>query len=63
MSRSHSGKRDPFLAGVVMLIAAEAVHRFEDFTENLTVWVILYRPRGGEARRSTSQDEGRSLCE
>ena len=46
-----------------MLIAAEAVHRFEDFTENLTVWVILYRPRGGEARRSTSQDEGQSLCE
>ena len=25
-----------------------AEHRFEDFTEDLTVWVIFYGPKGGE---------------
>jgi hypothetical protein len=27
------------------------VHRFEDFTDDLAVWVIFYGPEGGEARR------------
>ena len=33
-----------------LLFAAAGVgHRFENFTEDLTVWVIFYGPEGGEA--------------
>ena len=44
----HRGKRDPFSAGDAMFVAAGVEHRFEDFTEDLTVWVIFYGPKGGE---------------
>ena len=44
----HDGKRDPFEAGDAMFIAAGVEHRFEDFTEDLTVWVVFYGPDGGE---------------
>ena len=44
----HDGKRDPFLAGDAMFIAAGVEHRFENFTDDLTVWVIFYGPKGGE---------------
>lgn len=44
----HDGKRDPFEPGDVMFIAAGTEHRFEDFTENLAVWVVFYGPTGGE---------------
>ena len=46
----HDGKRDPFSAGDAMFIAAGVDHRFEDFTEDLTVWVIFYGSKGGEDR-------------
>ena len=26
----------------------DAAHRFEDFTEDLVIWVIFYGPEGGE---------------
>ena len=44
----HDGKRESFGRGDVMFIAAGTEHRFEDFTEDLTVWVIFYGPTGGE---------------
>jgi mannose-6-phosphate isomerase-like protein (cupin superfamily) len=44
----HDGKRDPFEAGDLLFVAAGTEHRFEDFTEDLAVWVIFYGPRGGE---------------
>jgi mannose-6-phosphate isomerase-like protein (cupin superfamily) len=45
----HDGKRDAFAAGDVTFVAAGVDHRFEDFTEDLSVWVIFYGPPGGEA--------------
>ena len=45
----HDGRRDPFEAGDVMFVAAGVEHRFEDFTEDLAVWVVFYGPAGGEA--------------
>jgi mannose-6-phosphate isomerase-like protein (cupin superfamily) len=45
----HDGKRDPFSASDLMFIGAGVEHRFEDFTEDLTVWVIFYGPEGGES--------------
>jgi mannose-6-phosphate isomerase-like protein (cupin superfamily) len=44
----HDGKRDAFGPGDVMFVAAGTEHRFEDFTEDLAVWVVFYGPAGGE---------------
>jgi len=44
----HGGKRDPFEAGDLMFVAAGTDHHFEDFTDDLAVWVIFYGPNGGE---------------
>jgi mannose-6-phosphate isomerase-like protein (cupin superfamily) len=44
----HDGKRDPFEAGDLLFVAAATEHRFEDFTEDLAVWVVFYGPNGGE---------------
>ncbi|HLO00473.1 MAG TPA: cupin domain-containing protein [Pyrinomonadaceae bacterium] len=44
----HDGKRDAFEAGDVMFIAAGIEHHFEDFSEDLAVWVVFYGPTGGE---------------
>jgi len=32
-----------------MFVAAGVEHHFEDFTEDLAIWVIFYGPPGGEA--------------
>lgn len=42
------GRRDPFGPGDVLFVPAGVEHRFEDFTEDLTVWVVFYGPEGGE---------------
>ncbi len=44
----HDGIRDPFVSGDLLFVAAGTAHRFEDFTEDLVVWVIFYGPQGGE---------------
>ena len=44
----YDGKRDAFVPGDVMFVAAGTEHHFEDFTENLAVWVVFYGPTGGE---------------
>lgn len=38
----------PFEPGDVLFVPAGVTHRFEDFTEDLAVWVIFYGPPGGE---------------
>ena len=44
----HDGKRDPFGPGDLLFVAAGTEHRFEDFTEDLAVWVVFYDPSVGE---------------
>jgi mannose-6-phosphate isomerase-like protein (cupin superfamily) len=44
----HDGGRDPFEAGDLLFVAAGTEHHFEDFTEDLAVWVVFYGPPGGE---------------
>jgi mannose-6-phosphate isomerase-like protein (cupin superfamily) len=44
----HDGKRDRFESGDAMFVAAGTEHWFEDFTEDLAVWVVFYGPDGGE---------------
>jgi mannose-6-phosphate isomerase-like protein (cupin superfamily) len=40
--------RHAFAPGDLLFVPAGIPHRFEDFTEDLVVWVIFYGPEGGE---------------
>jgi mannose-6-phosphate isomerase-like protein (cupin superfamily) len=44
----HDGRRDPFEAGDLLYVASGISHRFEDFTDDLVVWVVFYGAPGGE---------------
>jgi mannose-6-phosphate isomerase-like protein (cupin superfamily) len=44
----HDDKRDPFQAGDLLFVAAGTEHHFEDFSEDLAVWVVFFGPPGGE---------------
>lgn len=44
----HDGERDPFESGDLLFVSAGTEHCFEDFTDDLAVWVVFYGPRGGE---------------
>ena len=41
-------ERMRFGPGDVLFVPAGVVHRFEDFTDDLVVWVFFYGPEGGE---------------
>ncbi len=41
-------ERTPFSAGDVIFTPAGAVHRFEDFSDDFSTWVVMYGPPGGE---------------
>ena len=40
----------PFGPGDCLFAAAGEVHRFEQFSDDLAVWVFFYGPEGGEIR-------------
>ncbi len=42
------GTDRPFGPGDLIFVPAGLPHRFEDFTDDLAVWVIFYGPKGGE---------------
>jgi mannose-6-phosphate isomerase-like protein (cupin superfamily) len=44
----NGGERHPFERGDVLFVAAGVEHRFEDFSDDLAVWVFFYGPEGGE---------------
>ena len=52
----HDGKREPFEAGDLLFVAAGTEHRFEDFTDDLAVWVVFYGPDGGEVPERASHN-------
>jgi uncharacterized RmlC-like cupin family protein len=35
-------------AGSFIFVPAGRIHRFENFSSDLTVWVVFYGPEGGE---------------
>jgi mannose-6-phosphate isomerase-like protein (cupin superfamily) len=43
------GARTTFGRGDALFAPAGADHRFEDFSDDLAVWVMFYGPEGGEA--------------
>jgi mannose-6-phosphate isomerase-like protein (cupin superfamily) len=46
----HDGKRDAFESGDLLFVAAGTEHHFEDFSQDLAVWVVFYGPQGGEVQ-------------
>lgn len=44
----HEGSSERFGVGDVFFVPAGDVHRFEDFSDDLFVWVFFYGPEGGE---------------
>jgi mannose-6-phosphate isomerase-like protein (cupin superfamily) len=44
----HDGGRDGFEAGDCMFVAAGVEHRFEDYSDDLAVWMVFHGPQGGE---------------
>jgi mannose-6-phosphate isomerase-like protein (cupin superfamily) len=42
------GQHLQFSSGDALFVAAGEVHRFENFTDDLMVWVMFYGPEGGE---------------
>jgi mannose-6-phosphate isomerase-like protein (cupin superfamily) len=42
------GIRTAFVGGDALFAPAGAIHRFEDFSDDLAVWVMFYGPEGGE---------------
>ncbi len=43
------GERQPFEPGEALFVAAGVEHRFEDFSDDFSAWVVFYGPDGGEA--------------
>jgi mannose-6-phosphate isomerase-like protein (cupin superfamily) len=44
----NGNERHRFGPGDVLFVPAEVVHRFEEFSDDLAVWVFFYGPEGGE---------------
>ncbi len=42
--------REPFAEGDLLFVPAGMAHRFEDFSDDLALWVVFYGHRGGEAQ-------------
>ena len=46
-----------FGPGDFLFVPAGVAHRFEDFTDDVVVWVLFYGPEGGE-RPSAASGQG-----
>lgn len=44
----NGADRHPFGPGDVLFVPAGVTHRFEEFSDDLAVWVFFYGPEGGE---------------
>jgi mannose-6-phosphate isomerase-like protein (cupin superfamily) len=53
----YGDTREPFGPSDILFAAAGAVHRFENFTKDLVVWVLFYGPEGGEPDDATGKCE------
>ena len=48
---SNGDRRARFAPGDALFVPAGQEHRFEEFTDDLAVWVVFYGPEGGEVPR------------
>jgi len=52
-----NGERRRFTVHDVLFVEAGAEHRFEDFSDDFSTWVIFWGPEGGEIPEITVPDE------
>ena len=45
----NGSDRHAFAPGDLLFVPAGVEHRFEQFTDDLAVWVVFYGPEGGDA--------------
>jgi mannose-6-phosphate isomerase-like protein (cupin superfamily) len=45
----NGGARHAFGPGDLLFVKAGVAHRFEDFSDDFSTWVLFYGPPGGEA--------------
>lgn len=45
----HGEQRTPFTSGDALFVPAGEVHRFEDFTDDFSAWVVFWEPRDDHA--------------
>lgn len=48
----NGSERRAFGPGDMLFVPAGVVHRFEQFSDDLALWVVFYGPAGGEAGKS-----------
>ncbi len=48
--------RHSFGPGDFLFVPAGVIHRFEDFSDDLLVWVLFYGPTGGENHQTTEEN-------
>ena len=46
---TNGAERHAFAPGDLLFVPAGVAHRFEQFTEDLAVWVVFFGPEGGDA--------------
>ena len=44
----RGGERIPFKPGTLLFVPAAMEHRFVDFSDDFSVWVVFWGPEGGE---------------
>ena len=45
-----AGQRQDFAPGEVLFVPAGVEHRFENFSDDFSTWVLFYGPQGGETK-------------
>ena len=46
----NDSERTTFAVGDFFFVSAGIEHRFENFTDDFSIWVLFYGPEGGEAK-------------
>ena len=50
------GRRQDFTAGEVLFVPAGVEHRFENFSDDFSTWVLFLGPDGGEKNHGNRDD-------
>ena len=52
----RAGHRQDFTTGEVLFVPAGVEHRFENFSDDFSTWVLFYGPDGGEEKHGNRDD-------
>jgi len=55
----NGDERHAFQTGDVLFVPAGVAHRFEEFSEDFSTWVMFYGPEGGEGTPAGAEESGK----